>query len=92
VLPTPAETDAFVNDSRPDAYERLVDRLLASPRYGERWATPWLDYARYGDSDGWTNDRQRVAWPYRDWVIRSLNKNMPFDQFTIEQICRRHVT
>ena len=86
VLPTPAETDAFLKDSRPDAYERLVDRLLASPRYGERWATPWLDYARYGDSDGWTNDRQRVAWPYRDWVIRSLNKNMPFDQFTIEQI------
>ena len=80
------EVDAFVKDSRPDAYERLVDRLLASPRYGERWATPWLDYARYGDSDGWTNDRQRVAWPYRDWVIRALNKNMPFDQFTIEQI------
>ena len=86
VLPTPAEVDSFVNDSRPDAYERLVDRLLASPRYGERWATPWLDYARYGDSEGWTNDRQRVSWPYRDWVIRSLNKNMPFDQFTIEQI------
>jgi hypothetical protein len=86
VPPTPAEVDAFVSDSRPDAYERLVDRLLASPRYGERWATPWLDFARYGDSDGWTNDFQRVAWPYRDWVIKALNKNMPFDQFTIEQL------
>jgi hypothetical protein len=86
VPPTPAEVDAFVSDLRPDAYERLVDRLLASPRYGERWATPWLDYARYGDSDGWTNDRQRVSWPYRDWVIRALNQNMPFDQFTIEQL------
>jgi mono/diheme cytochrome c family protein len=84
--PSPAEVDAFVSDSRSDAYERLVDRLLASPRYGERWATPWLDLARYGDSEGWTNDRQRVAWPYRDWVIRSLNKNIPFDQFTIEQL------
>ena len=84
--PTPAEIDAFLNDKRPDAYERVVDRLLASSAYGERWATPWLDYARYADSEGWTNDRQRVAWPYRDWVIRTLNKNMPFDQFTIEQI------
>lgn len=84
--PTPAEVDAFVNDARPDAYERLVDRLLASQRYGERWATPWLDLARYGDSDGMRDDRQRVAWPYRDWVIRALNANMPFDQFTIEQL------
>ena len=84
--PSPAEIDAFLNDKRPDAYEQLVDKLLASPAYGERWATPWLDYARYADSEGWTNDRQRVAWPYRDWLIRTLNKNMPFDQFTIEQI------
>jgi len=84
--PTPAEVDEFVNDKRADAYDRLVDRLLTSPRYGERWATPWLDLARYGDSEGWTNDRQRMAWPYRDWVIRAFNKNMPFDQFTIEQL------
>ena len=84
--PTPAEVDAFVNDTRPDAYERLVDRLLASPRYGERWATPWLDLARFGDSDGLRDDRQRVAWPYRDWVIKAFNQNMPFDRFTIEQL------
>jgi hypothetical protein len=84
--PTPAEVDAFIGDTRPDAYERLVDRLLASPRYGERWATPWLDLARYADSDGWTHDRKRVAWPYRDWVIKALNGNMPFDEFTIEQL------
>ena len=84
--PSPVEVDAFVNDSRPDAYERLIDRLFASPHYGERWATPWLDLARYGDSEGWTNDRQRAAWPYRDWVIRSMNQNVPFDEFTIEQL------
>jgi Protein of unknown function (DUF1553)/Protein of unknown function (DUF1549)/Planctomycete cytochrome C len=84
--PSPAEVDAFLADKRPDAYERLVDRLLASPAYGERWATPWLDLAHYGDSEGWTTDRQRVAWPYRDWVIQALNRNMPFDQFTIEQL------
>jgi mono/diheme cytochrome c family protein len=84
--PSPAEVDEFLADKRTDAYERLVDRLLASPRYGERWATPWLDLARYGDSEGWTNDRQREAWPYRDWVIKALNNNMPFDQFTVEQL------
>jgi hypothetical protein len=85
--PTPAEVDAFLADSRPDAYERLVDRLLASPHHGERWATPWLDLARYGDSDGWTQDHQRPsAWPFRDWVIKALNANMPFDQFTIQQL------
>src|SRR6185503_7265901 len=82
----PAEVDAFVNDRRPDAYDRVVDRLLASPQYGERWATPWLDLARYGDSDGYEKDSQRVAWPYRDWVVKAFNKNMPFDQFTIEQL------
>jgi mono/diheme cytochrome c family protein len=85
--PTPAEVDAFVADTRPDAYERLVDRLFASPHYGERWATPWLDLARYGDSDGWTQDHQRPsAWPYRDWVIKALNANMPFDKFTVQQL------
>jgi hypothetical protein len=84
--PSPAEVDEFVKDIRPDAYERQVDRLLASPRYGERWATPWLDLARYGDSDGLRDDKQRVSWPYRDWVIQAFNRNMPFDQFTIEQL------
>jgi mono/diheme cytochrome c family protein len=84
--PSPSETAAFVNDTRPDAYERLVDQLLASPHYGERMATPWLDLARYGDSNGYERDYQRVAWPYRDWVVKAFNDNKPFDQFTIEQI------
>jgi hypothetical protein len=84
--PTPAETDAYVNDTRPDAYERMVDRLLASPHYGERWARKWLDLARYADTNGFEKDRQRSVWPYRDWVIDALNRDMPFDQFTIEQI------
>ena len=84
--PSPAEVDAFVNDKAADAYERLVERLLASPQYGERWATPWLDLARYGDSDGYEKDAQRVGWAYRDWVVSAFNKNMPFDQFTIEQL------
>jgi hypothetical protein len=84
--PTPEEADAFVKDTRPDAYERLVDHLLASPRYGERWARPWLDLARYADTNGYEKDRPRVMWPYRDWVINSLNADMPFDQFTIRQI------
>lgn len=84
--PTPEEADEFIHDSRPDAYERLVDRLLASPRYGERWARRWLDLARYADTNGYEKDRPRSIWPYRDWVIRALNADMPFDQFTIEQI------
>ena len=85
--PTLAEVDAFVNDTRPDAYERLVDRLLASPHHGERVATPWLDFARYADSNGWSNDRRRSgAYPYRDWVVKAFNDNMPFDRFVIEQL------
>ncbi len=84
--PTPEEVDAVVNDPRPDAYERLVDRLLASPHYGERWARPWLDLARYADTNGYEKDRPRTIWPYRDWVIDALNHDMPFDRFTIEQI------
>jgi hypothetical protein len=84
--PTPAEVDAFVNDTSPDAYEKVVDRLLASPHYGERWAKPWLDLARYGDTHGYEKDPRRTIWPYRDWVINALNKDMPFDQFTIEQL------
>jgi hypothetical protein len=84
--PTLAEADAFVNDSSPDAYERLVDRLLASPHYGERWARRWLDLARYADTNGYEKDRARSIWPYRDWVIAALNEDMPFDQFTIKQL------
>ena len=84
--PTPAELDAFLADASPDAYENLVDRLLASPRYGERWARRWLDLARYADTNGYEKDRERSVWPWRDWVIRALNDDMPFDQFTIRQI------
>ncbi len=84
--PTLADLDAFLADSSPDAYEKLVDRLLASPRYGERWARRWLDLARYADTNGYEKDRDRQIWPYRDWVIRALNDDMPFDQFTIRQI------
>jgi len=85
--PSPAEVAEFVNDNRPDAYERVVDRLLASPHYGERWARYWLDLARYGDSDGYERDPARPhAWRYRQWVIEALNRDMPFDEFTIEQL------
>ena len=85
--PTPAEMDAFLADSSPDAYQRQVDRLLASPHYGEKWARHWLDLARYADSDGYEKDWTRPwAWRYRDWVINALNSNMPFDEFSIEQI------
>jgi hypothetical protein len=84
--PTPKEVSAFVNDSSPDAYEKLVDRLLASPHYGERWARHWLDLARYADTNGYEADHQRTMWKFRDWVINAYNRDMPFDQFTIEQI------
>ena len=85
--PTPEEVDRFLADSRPGTYERLVDRLLASPHYGEKWARHWLDLARYADSDGYEKDLPRPhAWRWRDWVIHALNSNMPFDQFTIEQL------
>ena len=84
--PTLAETDAFLADRSPQAFERVVDRLLASPHYGERMATEWLDAARYADSHGYSLDRRRVMWPWRDWVIKAYNDNMPFNQFTIEQI------
>ncbi|MCA9206938.1 MAG: DUF1549 domain-containing protein, partial [Planctomycetales bacterium] len=84
--PTPAELDAFLADDAPNAYERYVDRLLESPRYGERWARRWLDLARYADTNGYEKDRPRSIWPYRDWVINALNADMPFDQFTIEQL------
>ena len=84
--PTLEEVDAFLADRRADAYERAVDRLLDSPAYGERWARPWLDLARYADTQGYEKDAKRTMWPYRDWVIHALNRNMPFDQFTIEQL------
>ncbi len=83
---TPAEVDAFVADRRPDAYERLVDRLLQSPRFGEHRARYWLDVARYGDTHGLHLDNERSIWPYRDWVIGAFNSDQPFDQFTIEQL------
>jgi len=84
--PSLAEVDTFVADQRKEAYERLVDRLLASPHYGEKWARLWLDLARYADSHGYEKDPPRSMWPYRDWVINAFNQNMPFDQFTVEQI------
>ena len=84
--PTPTETSAFLADKSPDAYARVVDRLLASPHYGERMALPWLDAARYADSNGFQQDGDTYQYIWRDWVVRALNANMPFDRFTIEQL------
>ncbi|MBL8793401.1 MAG: DUF1553 domain-containing protein [Planctomycetia bacterium] len=84
--PTPAEVDAALQDASPDWYETVVARLLASPRYGERMAVRWLDAARYADSNGYQDDGERYMWRWRDWVIDAFNRNMPFDQFTVEQI------
>ncbi len=85
--PTPAQVDAFVNDTRPDAWERLVDQLLASPRYGERWGSHWLDLVRYADSGGFEYDRDRPdAWRYRDWVIQAIASDMPYDLFARLQL------
>jgi Protein of unknown function (DUF1549)/Protein of unknown function (DUF1553)/Planctomycete cytochrome C len=84
--PTIDEVTAFVSDASPRAYENLVDRLLASPHYGERWGRLWLDAARYADSDGYEKDKPRFAWAYRDWVVGALNRDLPYDQFLIEQI------
>lgn len=84
--PSIEEVEAFVNDRRPDAYLKLVERLLASPHYGERWGRWWLDAARYADSNGYSIDAPRSIWKYRDWVINALNKDLPFDQFTVEQL------
>ena len=86
LLPSPEQVAAFIADGRPDAYERVIDELLDSRHYGERWGRHWLDGARYADSDGYAPDGARQMWPYRDWVIRALNDDMPFDQFTIEQL------
>ncbi len=84
--PTPAEVAVFLADKSPQAYEKVVDRLLLSPRYGERMALQWLDFARYADSNGYQTDGSRYQWPWRDWVIKAFNQNQPFDQFTIEQL------
>ncbi len=85
--PTPQQVEEFLQDNRPDAYARLVDRLLDSPHYGEKWARYWLDLARYADSDGYEKDRTRPwAWRYRQWVIEAFNRDMPFDEFTTEQL------
>jgi hypothetical protein len=85
--PSPAEVAAFTADTAPEAYERAVDRLLASPRFGEKWARLWLDLARYADSTGYGSDALRLnIWPYRDWVIAAFNRNLPYDRFTIEQL------
>jgi mono/diheme cytochrome c family protein len=84
--PTPEEVDAFLNDRSPDAYGKVVDRLLASPHYGERMALLWLDLARYADSDGYHDDTTRLMWRFRDYVINSFNSNKPFNQFTVEQL------
>ena len=84
--PTPREVEQFLDDKSPGAYERAVDRFLDDPAYGERWARMWLDLARYADSAGYGSDPLRTIWRYRDWVIAALNRNLPYDQFTIEQI------
>jgi hypothetical protein len=84
--PSPAEVEAFVNDKSPDAYANLVEKLLASPHYGERMAMGWLDVVRFADTIGYHSDNPRNVWPYRDWVIRAFNDNKPFDRFTIEQL------
>ena len=84
--PTPAEVDAFLKDNSTNAYEKVVDRLLASPRYGERMAARWLDAARYADTNGYQTDAERQMWRWRDWVIDAFNRNLPYDRFTVEQI------
>jgi len=83
--PTPGEVRAFAGSADPAAWEKEVDRLLASPHYGERLAMWWLDAARYSDTDGFQGDAERTNWPWRDWVVEAFNRNLPFDQFTIEQ-------
>ena len=86
LLPSPEEVAAFVKDESPEAYDKLVDKLLASEHYGERQARHWLDLARYADSNGYTIDGPRSIWPYRDWVVGAFNRDLPFDQFTVEQL------
>ena len=84
--PTPDEVDSFVSDTSDDAWEKVVDRLLSSPAYGERMAWSWLDAARYADSNGYQGDNERTMWPWRDWVIDAFNRNLPYDDFTVWQL------
>lgn len=84
--PASSDVSLFLNDVTPDAYEKMVDRLLASPRFGERMAWDWLDAARYADTNGYQGDGERSMWPWRDWVVQAFNNDMPFDQFTVNQI------
>ena len=84
--PTQQQIKQFIEDKSPDAYEKLVDRLLQSRHYGERWARVWMDLARYADTQGYEKDRPRTVWPWRDWVINALNDDLPYDQFTVEQL------
>ena len=84
--PTPDQALGFVNDDSPEGYSRLVERLLASPHFGERKAQDWFDLARFADTSGYAADRMRNVWPYRDWVIAAFNENIPFDRFSIDQL------
>ena len=84
--PTIEQAEQFVDSKDPQVYQKLVEELLESPRFGEKWAQPWLDLARYSDTNGYEKDRPRSIWPYRDWVIRAFNDDMPFDKFTVDQI------
>ena len=85
--PTPEDVEAFERDRRPDAYDRLVDRLLDSPHYGERWARHWLDLVRFAETHGYERDDPKPnAWRYRDWVVRALNHDVPYDRFLVEQL------
>src|SRR4029079_11954007 len=84
--PTPEEVSEFLDDPAPDAYERVVDRLLASPRYGERMAWDWMEASRYADSNGYQGDGERTAWPWPDWVVKAFNDNLPYDEFTVGQL------
>ncbi|HUF63650.1 MAG TPA: PSD1 and planctomycete cytochrome C domain-containing protein [Verrucomicrobiales bacterium] len=86
ISPDPAEVEAFLGDRSPIAWERLVERFLSSPRFGERMAWDWLDAARYADSNGYQGDSERTMWPWRDWVVRAFNRNLPFDDFTVQQL------
>src|SRR5690606_33822665 len=84
--PTPQEVDAFLKDKSDSAYEKLVDRLLASSAYGERMAWDWMEVSRYADSNGYQGDAERTMWPWRDWVIKAFNENMPYNKFTVLQL------
>jgi hypothetical protein len=84
--PSIAEVDSFIADKRKDAYEKQIERLLASPHFGERWGRRWLDAARYADSDGYEKDKRRLVWFYRDYVINAFNRDLPYNQFVIEQL------